>query len=266
MNFKINLLGSILTLGTLLTSFTASSNVNGSISTEGFKNILRPFSTDGCSRFPDGIPFIKPNLWLNCCIEHDVSYWQGGTALQRSNADAALAKCVNDATGTALGNDMWIGVRLGGFVGLPTSWHWGYGWVMDRGYAELNISEQVQLDFHKRSIPTDYSTLTIEDSYLIRERQSVTGSHCLDQALRLIHNDLKKPFKIRRLFTTKFVKSGFDYERIEVTLDECIDPYKIEFQLLNSNACTRQQNEIKARGQIRLREVYRPSANSCAFK
>ena len=43
-------------IGTLFTVFTV-----GAASLDGgdviqFRNILRPYSTDGCSRFPDGIP------------------------------------------------------------------------------------------------------------------------------------------------------------------------------------------------------------------
>lgn len=29
---------------------------------------------------------------------------------------------------------MSLGVRVGGVAGFPTTWRWGYGWVMNRGY------------------------------------------------------------------------------------------------------------------------------------
>src|SRR5262245_15908951 len=32
-----------------------------------------PFTTDGCSTFPDG-------AWKSCCVTHDYAYWCGGTA------------------------------------------------------------------------------------------------------------------------------------------------------------------------------------------
>ncbi len=44
---------------------------------------LAPFTTDGCSRFPDGT-LSEPDLWLECCTVHDVAYWHGGTDEQRS--------------------------------------------------------------------------------------------------------------------------------------------------------------------------------------
>jgi len=47
---------------------------------------LKPFTTDGCSAFPDGTPAHR-DLWLNCCIQHDLAYWKGGTHTERLNAD-----------------------------------------------------------------------------------------------------------------------------------------------------------------------------------
>lgn len=39
---------------------------------------LDDFSSDGCSQFPDGT-FTQENLWCDCCITHDIAYWQGGS-------------------------------------------------------------------------------------------------------------------------------------------------------------------------------------------
>ncbi|WP_216662021.1 hypothetical protein [Niveibacterium sp. COAC-50] len=39
---------------------------------------LKPFTTDGCSSFPDGTPW-QQTLWLDCCVKHDIAYWIGGT-------------------------------------------------------------------------------------------------------------------------------------------------------------------------------------------
>ena len=233
------------------------------VSADRFSNILRPFSSDGCSRFPDGIPLFKPNLWLHCCIDHDVSYWQGGSSEQRSQADETLRKCVNQATDTKLGNDMWVGVRLGGFVGLPTSWHWGYGWVMDRGYEALDPDEKNQVDAWRSKIPAMYSKIAIGDSFLVRDRETITGNHCLDQAFMLIRSELKRDFNVTQLLKTKDFKYGYPSEKFEINVEGCNDPYQIEFQLLLDNACILKQNELLSRGRIRMREVHRPAINSC---
>lgn len=37
---------------------------------------LADFSTDGCSLFPDR-SLIDAKDWCECCVEHDIAYWQG---------------------------------------------------------------------------------------------------------------------------------------------------------------------------------------------
>ncbi|MEM9692403.1 MAG: hypothetical protein AAGA56_07650 [Myxococcota bacterium] len=99
---------------------------------------LAPFTTDGCSMFPDGTRS-APTRWQHCCVEHDFAYYIAGTRAERRAADAALADCVEESASGALGNLMWAGVRLGGTPGLPTWWRWGYGWKYDPfdGYRDL---------------------------------------------------------------------------------------------------------------------------------
>jgi len=106
---------------------------------------LRPFQSDGCSLFPDGIPD-SPLQWCSCCFEHDVAYWQGGTWQQRVMADMALRRCVLEKTGNEyLAEVMYNGVRTGGSALYPTWYRWGYGWSWGRGYAALNSEEQKQV-------------------------------------------------------------------------------------------------------------------------
>ena len=77
----------------------------------------RPFSTDGCSFFPD-------DGWRACCERHDMDYWCGGSLLERLRSDLALARCVGHGP---VGILMFLGVRLGGSFLLPTPWRWGFG-------------------------------------------------------------------------------------------------------------------------------------------
>lgn len=103
---------------------------------------LAPFTTDGCSMFPDGSPGDRTR-WQHCCIEHDFEYFMGGTRKQRAEADRRLAECVDEAASPLLGNLMWAGVRLGGTPALPTPWRWGYGWKYDPfdGFRDLSSEE-----------------------------------------------------------------------------------------------------------------------------
>ncbi len=103
---------------------------------------IRPFTSDGCSLFPDGT--IKDRTrWCDCCLSHDIAYWQGGSADERKKADEALRDCVlartNDKT---LAETMYLGVRAGGHPAFPAWYRWGYGWPYGRGYELLSDAEK----------------------------------------------------------------------------------------------------------------------------
>ncbi len=115
------------------------------------ENILKPFTTDGCTDFPDGIPVSVSThwrkLWLDCCIQHDLAYWAGGTQEDKDNADRdILQKCVSSHGFPLIGWIMREGVRVGGNAELPTTFRWGYGWTYDRGYLPLTREEKAQVE------------------------------------------------------------------------------------------------------------------------
>lgn len=105
---------------------------------------LAPFTTDGCSDFPDGTPS-QQSLWLDCCIRHDLAYWKGGTREERLGADQALRECVAQAGEPKIADIMLAGVRMGGSPYFPTSYRWGYGWPYRRGYQPLRNAEKEQV-------------------------------------------------------------------------------------------------------------------------
>jgi hypothetical protein len=105
---------------------------------------LAPFTTDGCSSFPDGT-LQHRNLWIDCCIRHDLAYWRGGTYQQRLDADLALEQCVAKVAQPELAKLMLQGVRAGGNPLLPTPFRWGYGWPFPRDYAALTNEELQQV-------------------------------------------------------------------------------------------------------------------------
>ena len=107
-------------------------------------SVLRDFTTDGCSLFPDSA---GDACWADCCVAHDRAYWRGGTADERRRADAALRECVLAQTGKpTLAGAMYRGVRLGGAPLAPAWYRWGYGWGYGRGYSPLTAAEQRQAD------------------------------------------------------------------------------------------------------------------------
>lgn len=103
---------------------------------------LGPFTSDGCSLFPDSSVITKDD-WCSCCFVHDIAYWQGGTYDEREAADASLRKCVLDKTGNGtLAKLMYEGVRLGGSPYFYNWYRWGYGWDYDRKYQALTNDER----------------------------------------------------------------------------------------------------------------------------
>jgi len=106
---------------------------------------IRPFSSDGCSLFPDGT-LNDRNKWCDCCFQHDLGYWRGGSEKERRAADAALKACVQNRTGDeSLAETMYLGVRTGGHPAFPTWYRWGYGWKYGRGYQPLSAEEKTQV-------------------------------------------------------------------------------------------------------------------------
>lgn len=132
----------------------------GSIAAPATAADLKPFSSDGCSLFPDGSSGDRAG-WCDCCLSHDISYWQGGTAEERTKADEALRDCVLLRTkDKALAETMYLGVRAGGHPAFPTWYRWGYGWSFGRGHASPTEPEKRQikslLDEYFKQQPAGY--------------------------------------------------------------------------------------------------------------
>lgn len=106
---------------------------------------LKPFTTDGCSVFPNG-NFDQSSKWMQCCIRHDFAYWKGGTYAEREAADSELRQCVADLGEDSISELMYLGVRLGG-TPISLAWYrWGYGWSELRGYQELTAEDNQQVN------------------------------------------------------------------------------------------------------------------------
>ncbi|WP_425376050.1 hypothetical protein [Shewanella frigidimarina] len=106
---------------------------------------LTPFTSDGCSAFPNGT-FEQSELWLACCQNHDYDYWKGGTFDERLTSDKALRACVTNVGQPQIALLMLAGVRVGGTPYLPTQFRWGYGWSYPRDYGALTDDEHQQVE------------------------------------------------------------------------------------------------------------------------
>lgn len=134
---------------------------------------LADFRSDGCSLFPDGTP-MQQDLWCECCIAHDIAYWQGGNRTQKQQADRALRDCVEAKTDNELlAETMYYGVMLGGSPVFPTWYRWGYGWRYGRGFRSLTRFEKQQvtekLQYYRLLIPQSSCTIEHPLEPIIRE-------------------------------------------------------------------------------------------------
>lgn len=101
---------------------------------KGYLAGMSRFATDGCTLYPDG-------EWADCCVEHDIDYWCGGSVRDRKESDLELRRCVAEKGFAKNGWAMYWGVRLGAHPLLPLPWRWGYGWSWPRGYEDLKGAE-----------------------------------------------------------------------------------------------------------------------------
>ncbi len=123
----------------LLTLFSLSALAQSG-SNAAATTIPADFISDGCSLFPDGD-------YRNCCVEHDRSYYLGGSWRERRWADNKLFKCVAETKGfqnKLIAPVMWFGVRVGGVSFLPTPFRWGFG--------RKKITYSGETDFPKKEI------------------------------------------------------------------------------------------------------------------
>ncbi|MCW8935679.1 MAG: FAD-binding oxidoreductase [Gammaproteobacteria bacterium] len=114
------------------------------ISTPSLASEIKPFTSDGCSAFPDGT-FRQQSLWSNCCFLHDLAYWKGGTEKQKNTADGDLELCVKNVGAPHIAKLMLAGVKVGGSPVLNTPFRWGYGWPYGRGYKALSRADKLQV-------------------------------------------------------------------------------------------------------------------------
>jgi hypothetical protein len=229
-------------------------------------NVLRPFTSDGCSGFPNSLSFDAKANWLNCCIDHDMAYWKGGASSERLQADRNLRECVSKANsrvvgwtvGSTVGWTMFVGVRIGGYDGLPTGWHWGYGWLFDRGYAPLRADEQAQVTELAKQIPSNDSKIPIIPLVVVRNRDSLTGDHCKDLAIASIEAHLGRSFSATGFKSATRESADGTVMQLSVGVENCAEPFQFQFLLLRPDACTSDMNELLARGRIRLQKANAP--------
>ena len=217
------------------------------------ENTLMPFTTDGCSSFPNGIPMMNEKKWLHCCIQHDIAYWQGGSKEDKLKADQALRNCVEVTGEKEIAELMYWGVRFGGAAGLPTSWGWSYGWIIPRGFLGNGLMQLQQINPLKSLIPENLTEIPLQKPALVPRRKTLAGNYCVDLAMQYLEQ--KQGYgPVVAGFTEEAMeeKMGEIFKTFRLDVQGCTEPYYFQFLVLRENACEPLLNEILARGRIRL--------------
>jgi len=104
---------------------------------------LKPFYTDNCTFWSEGTRD-EPELWKDCCIEHDLRYWVGGLKTEQKISDKRLRQCITDVAGSGHGNLMYTFVRLGHLspIKSKTSWSWGHESASRGEFRVLSVEEK----------------------------------------------------------------------------------------------------------------------------
>lgn len=102
---------------------------------------IRGFIYDGCTFFPEGTPN-NPKLWDECCLEHDLYLWAGGTRPAHDRADLRLRDCVTEKGAPRIAKLMYAGVRAGRHSPIRLKGkHWGNAWSDHFVHRHLTLQE-----------------------------------------------------------------------------------------------------------------------------
>jgi hypothetical protein len=195
-----------------------------------FDLALTPFVTDGCTKYHNGTSE-NPNLWLHCCIEHDMAYWLGGTSDERKTADQKLYQCVKDTGQPSEARIMYLGTRAGGGPLGQNTYRWGFGWNRVRDYKELSSREkQMAYDMYgenlenlKKDIQENKFTVKVPQSY--EYVSPFPYSFCEEEIINYLSPKLSKVTKV-----TKFrdFQVGSIYT-IAIGIDLCDEGLEFQF-------------------------------------
>src|SRR5665647_529188 len=105
---------------------------------------IKPFTTDYCTGYFEGTRS-HPGLWKDCCLEHDLYFWAGGSSQERNQADKRLRACVADKGTPIHARLIYWGVKLGSKSPIKIKGkHWGNGLSDSPTYLSLT-PEQVRV-------------------------------------------------------------------------------------------------------------------------
>lgn len=188
-------------------------------------NHLRPFSTDGCSLAPNGIPKLLLDSWVECCIEHDVKYWPGGTLDDKNRADLELKECISNTGSPRVAELYYITVSTLTGAMVPATYRWGYGWEKKRDFRPLTSWETKQVVDQWHSVNENRDPKFILNVLDLAPRTFLNFELSILEWLQLHIVDNST---IERIDKSKNDRDGYD---VQVIISGCTQP--IDFRFLN---------------------------------
>lgn len=101
----------------------------------GCSDTIRSFETDYCTLFMEG-------NWGHCCLDHDLSYWVGGSKQEQLQSDLKLKSCVAEAGGEFMGNAIYYAVRAGHYSPVKHKYKWSWGWGDEESFEPLSSGQK----------------------------------------------------------------------------------------------------------------------------
>lgn len=200
---------------------------------------LNAFVSDGCSLFPEGTKS-QPTAWLQCCVEHDVKYWRGGTVDERQAADLNLQQCVSDRGFPKTAALMYLGVRIGGTAFAPTSFRWGYGWYPSKDYQTLTEEE---LTLVSQKTPRDLSQVKFEKPTVFVGLSPLNGDNCENEAVWHLRRKYGRDVKAEKI--EKFYSDESAGATYWIKTDACSDWTLFTFNHATQAACQTLHLQVK---------------------
>lgn len=197
------------------------------------KKVLRPFTSDGCSMSPDGLPGSEPEQkWTQCCVEHDTAYWIGGTRAEKDAADNQLQMCITQKGYPEIAKIYKLFVKQFGGPNSSQSFRWGYGWNYKRPYLPLSNEESALITEEYQKTPQQ-----IQQNMKQETKNLFKMCDTYDYGLRPLSSNEEKIYeilsqKVGDMDLIEWAKqSYFNLEKIEylVKLQSCQNPITFTF-------------------------------------
>lgn len=195
-----------------------------------FEIELKPFSTDGCTKYEDG-PADNPTLWQHCCVQHDMAYWLGGTDPERKIADQDLKQCVEATGNPGAARVMYLGTRAGGGPLGHNTYRWGFGWNRIRDYKKLTNTELEMaykmygpnLENLKKDAVENKLPIIVPESY--DYVSPFPYSFCEEEIIKHLSPKLTRNATVTR-FNDYLISTGY---HIRIGLDICDESLEFKF-------------------------------------